>query len=91
MSLVREQAAKVMRAKAGLHGDDAGWDFCSQANEGLSLRATAQNDGASFVETDDAAKTLAKIDAEHGNLHDSSLRFEPPANLQRRMEGRAIP
>ena len=81
----------MMSATARLHGDDAGRQFRNQADQRLSLRAPAQNNRAGCVETDDAANILAKIDAEHGNLHDSSLQFEPPASLQRRTEARAIP
>ncbi len=76
MSLVRKQAAKVMRATTCLHRDDARRQLRGQIDQRLSLCAPTQNDRANFVEADDAANILAKINAEHGNLHDSSLRFE---------------
>jgi hypothetical protein len=91
MSLVREQAANMMRATTSLHADDAARELRGEADQRLPLYAPPQNHSARRVETDDAANILAKINAEHGNLHDSSLQFKPPAKLQRRAEGRAIP
>ena len=62
-----------------------------EADQRLPVYAPSQNHRARRVETDDAASILAKTDAEHGNLHDSFLQFKPPAKLQRRVEGRAVP
>src|ERR1700730_8863331 len=75
MSLACEQTAEMMRATASFHGDDAGWELGNQTDQRFSLRSPAQNDRARCVETDDTANILAEIDAEHGNLHDSSLQL----------------
>jgi hypothetical protein len=63
-----EQPAKVMRAAAGLHSDDARRKLLRQPNQGLSSCLTPHHDRAGCVKPDDAADVLAEIDAKDRNI-----------------------
>jgi hypothetical protein len=72
VALLLKQAAKMMRATASLHGDDARWQSCRELGHAATLQPPPQDDVACAVQADDAAAVLAKIYTEHCDLHDGN-------------------
>jgi hypothetical protein len=65
-----QEAAEMVRAAAGLHSDDASWQFCRQLDHAISLQASPQHNVPGAIQAHQTARLLTKIDTEHCDLHD---------------------
>jgi hypothetical protein len=57
-------ARDMMRARAGLQADEAGWQIDKPAHKLLTRYLVAHRDGAGLVETDQVERILADLEAD---------------------------
>jgi hypothetical protein len=82
-----------MRAATGFHRYNASWQGTDEFGNRVTTKAPAQNNRTRFIQSNQAAHVLAKINSEYKNRHRSvPLYLKYRAILSDRSgEGRAIP
>ena len=69
MPLSSQSPSDVVRPAARLHGDDTGRNLGAELDDGIAAHASARHNLPDCIQTDEAARRLAEVDADDGKLH----------------------